>query len=272
MFQGHTIAVVIPALNEEAAIAETIVSVPSWVDRVIVVDDASTDATAAIANHATCQTHPDEGQRFPSHIELIRHPINHGVGAAIVTGYKRAVAAGIDITVVMAGDGQMDPADLPSLITPIVSGSFDYVKGNRFLHNDIWRTMPPARLFGNIILSLATKLTSGYHGLFDSQCGFTAISYDTLTRLELDRVFARYGYPNDVLARLHTIGARVRDVRVRPVYGPRWKSGIRPATVVYPISYVLLRSFFSRLAKEQQGLGRLEGTSWLSTKLSKRVR
>ena len=186
-----------------------------------------------------------------SGVEIVRHSQNRGVGAAIVSGYRRAFSLGIDITVVMAGDGQMDPADLPGLIEPLVNDQADYAKGNRFLHPDIWKVMPKTRLFGNVVLSLATKLTSGFRNVFDSQCGYTAITYEALAGLDLDRVFSRYGYPNDVLARLHSVGARVVDVCVRPVYGPRWKSGIRPSTVVYPVSYVLVRSFLSRLARER---------------------
>jgi hypothetical protein len=110
--------------------------------------------------------------------------------------------------------------------------------------------MPTARIAGNVALSLVTRLTSGYRDLFDSQCGYTAIARSALERLDLDRVFARYGYPNDLLARLHAVGARVLDVPVRPVYGPRWKSGIRIHTVLYPIAFVLLRSWVERVGAE----------------------
>ena len=239
MFRGLSVAVVVPAFNEERAVGRTIARVPPWVDRILVVDDASRDRTAAAA---AAGGHP--------RVEVLSHPENRGVGAAIITGYRRAVALGCDVVAVMAGDGQMDPADLPALLDPLAAGVADYAKGNRFLHPDIWRVMPRTRLLGNIALSLATRWTSGYRQLFDSQCGYTAIRCEILERLDLDRVFPRYGYPNDLLARLHTVGARVCDVAVRPIYGSAWKSGIRPSTVVYPVSFVLLRSFLERVTTE----------------------
>lgn len=242
MYRGLTTAVVIPAFNEESAIAPAIRSVPAFVDRVIVVDDASRDATHDRAHRARC-----------GRVEVIRHGANRGVGGAIVTGYRRALALGIDATAVMAGDGQMDPSDLPPLLDPVADGRADYAKGNRFAHPEVWRAMPPARIAGNLALSLATRVTSGYRGVFDSQCGYTAIHRRALELLDLDRVFPRYGYPNDLLARLHSIGARVVDVPVKPVYGPAWKSGIRLTTVVHPIAFVLWRSWRERRAAEATG-------------------
>lgn len=238
MYRGLSIAVVVPAFNEERAVADVIAGVPAWVDHILVIDDASRDRTAEVARGLRAADH--------SRVEVISHAHNRGVGAAIISGYRRVLAIGADVAAVMAGDGQMDPGDLSRLLDPIADGGCDYAKGNRFLHPDVWRAMPPARLFGNIALSLATRLTSGYRRVFDSQCGYTAIHRRALEALDLDAVFPRYGYPNDLLARLHNVGARVIDVEVRPVYGPGWKSGIRPTTVIYPISFVLLRSWVTR--------------------------
>ncbi len=242
MYRGLRIAVVIPAFNEENAIAQAIRTVPAFVDDVIVVDDASHDATSLQAARAA-----------GTHVTVVRHEANRGVGAAIVTGYRRALALGADVAAVMAGDGQMDPFDLPALLQPIAEGRADYVKGNRFRHADVWHAMPATRLAGNLILSLLTKAVSGYWRLFDSQCGYTAITRDALVVLDLDRVFARYGYPNDVLARLHAAGARAVDVPVRPVYGEAWKSGIKLSTVFYPILFVLARAWARRLVSEWTG-------------------
>ena len=241
MYRHLRVAVVIPAYNEERAIADAITTVPDFVDVVIVVDDASTDATATRAAEAAAG---DE------RVIVISHPHNRGVGAAIVTGYRRAHALECDVAAVMAGDGQMDPRDLPGVIEPIADGAADYVKGNRFLHPEVWTAMPPARIVGNLVLSAATKLTSGYRHVFDSQCGYTAISRRALEAVELDGVFPRYGYPNDLLSRLHVAGMRVIDVPVRPVYGPAWKSGINLGTVIHPIPWVLLRSWSTRVANE----------------------
>jgi glycosyltransferase involved in cell wall biosynthesis len=234
MFRQLRVAVVIPAFNEERAITAAVATVPSFVDRVIVVDDASHDATSLRA------------------VEVVRHDGNRGVGAAIVTGYRRAVADGCDAIAVMAGDGQMDPGDLPALLAPIADGSADYVKGNRFRHPEIWVAMPPARIVGNVLLSVATKVTSGYRHVFDSQCGYTAISAAALAAIDLDEVFPRYGYPNDLLARLHVAGVRVADVPVRPIYGPHWKSGISMKTALGPIPTVLARSWATRVVRETQ--------------------
>jgi glycosyltransferase involved in cell wall biosynthesis len=244
MYKDLSVAVVMPAFNEERAIERAVATIPPFVDRVIVVDDASRDATAATAATAA----PSRGDG----IEVIRHAANRGVGGAIITGYRRALALGIDVVVVMAGDGQMDPDDLPALLDPIAEGRAEYVKGNRFRRGDVWRAMPTARIVGNVLLSLATKVASGYWNVFDSQCGYTAVTRRGLEGLDLDRLFPRYGYPNDMLARLHAAGMRVVDVPVRPVYGPHWKSGITIRTAIYPVAFVLLRSWTWRLAAETQ--------------------
>ena len=236
MLRGQRIAVVVPAFNEADKIARTIRSVPGFVDHVIVVDDASGDSTARIAARS--------GRRG---LEVLSHATNRGVGAAIATGYRRAAALGAQATAVMAGDAQMDPADLPQLLAPVLSGAADYAKGNRFAWSDCWRQMPWSRYLGNVVLSLLTRLACGYGTLFDSQCGYTVASRAALQAIDPDTMFARYGYPNDLLARLARAGARVVDVPVRPVYGPGWRSGIRVWTVVYPISFVLLRALVLRL-------------------------
>lgn len=239
MYRQLRVVVVIPAFNEEDAIAQAVASVPSFVDGIVVVDDASRDRSAARARASS---------RKPV---VLCHEVNRGVGAAIVTGYRYALAHGFSVAVVMAGDGQMDPLDLPALLNPIADGQADYCKGNRFAHRELLQQMPAIRVLGNSVLSLATKLTSGYRHVFDSQCGYTAIRSDILVRLDLDKVFPRYGYPNDMLAHLHHSRARVVDVPVRPIYGPSWKSGVRWHTAVYPVGYVLLRSWWNRLRSER---------------------
>ena len=235
MFHGLRLAAVIPAFNEERAVAHTVRSVPAFVDHIIVVDDASRDQTFVRA-----------GQPRRRGLEILRHAHNRGVGAAIATGYRRALALGVDAAVVMAGDGQMDPADLPGLLQPLLDGRCEYVKGNRFRDPEVWRAMPPLRIAGNLLLSLATRLTSGYWHLFDSQCGYTAASRRALEVIDSAGLFPRYGYPNDLLARLNAAGLRVQDAPVRAVYGDHWRSGIGLHTVVYPMSWVLLRSWWRR--------------------------
>jgi glycosyltransferase involved in cell wall biosynthesis len=244
MYRDLRIAVVIPAFNERRAIVGTVTTVPELVDHIIVVDDASADDTSAEAMRAARE------RAEPDRVEVIRHATNGGVGRAISTGYRRAMALGADVAVVMAGDGQMDPADLTALVDPIAAGEADYVKGNRFKHPEIWSAMPATRILGNVLLSAATKVTSGYRHVFDSQCGYTAIHRRALERIPLDELFPRYGYPNDLLSRLSVAGMRVSDVPVRPIYGEHWKSGIHLGTVVHPIPWVLLRSWGTRIAAQ----------------------
>ena len=161
VFRGRTVAVVIPAYNEADKIAATIRSIPGFVDSVIVVDDGSTDATASIAQRAARRA---AGRRGARQVEVIVHAENRGVGAAIASGYARAFALGAEATAVMAGDGQMDPADLPRLLAPVLTGQVDYAKGNRLAWPGGWREIPLVRLAGNVVLSALTRVASGCRG------------------------------------------------------------------------------------------------------------
>jgi glycosyltransferase involved in cell wall biosynthesis len=238
MFKGRRIAVVVPAFNEAQKIGRTLRSVPGFVDHVFLVDDDSQDGTARVARRS---------QRRG--LCVLRHERNRGVGAAIATGYAAAMQAGAEVTVVMAGDSQMDPADLVGLISPVVLGSADYAKGNRFAWPGVCRVMPLSRLVGNVALSLLTRLASGYRHVFDSQCGYTAANRHALGIILSGEVFPRYGYPNDILARLGAFAARVVDVPVRPVYGSDWRSGIRIASVIWPLMRLVLRGMASRAVR-----------------------
>jgi len=248
MFRGRVVAVVIPACNEADKIAATIRSVPGFVDHVIVVDDGSGDATAAIARRMARRAAGRErgGAAAAGRIEVIAHARNRGVGAAITTGYARALALGAHATAVMAGDGQMDPADLPQLLAPVVAGRADYAKGNRFVWPGAGRTMPHVRRLGGGVLSWLTRLASGYRHVGDSQCGYTVASRHALLTIGAD-LWPRYGYPNDLLTRLAAARVRVVDVPVRPVYGPGWRSGLRPTRVMLPIAWLLVRGAVRRL-------------------------
>ena len=236
MYRGLRVAVVIPAHNEEALLPTTLAGLPAFVDVAIVVDDASTDATAAIAAHP--------------HLDLVRHPVNQGVGGAIVTGYRRALVLGADVAVVVGADAQMDPAEMSSLIDPVVDGAADYVKGDRLGHPEVRARMPAIRLFGNRVLSRLTRYSSGY-GVRDSQCGYTALAGSTLARLPLGDLYPRYGFPNDLLAKLAEINARVIDRPVTPIYGDE-QSGIRVTRVVGPILWLLLRSGLRRVRRQRR--------------------
>ena len=239
MLEGKRVAVVVPAYDEEALVAETIAGVPAFVDRIFVVDDASRDDTAARA-----------GSTGDARVEVIRHERNLGVGAAIVTGYKRALAERIDVTCVMAADNQMDPADLETLVVPVARGEVDYAKANRLVTGEAWKLIPRMRYLGNAALSFLTKIASGYWHVADSQSGYTAIALRTLGALDLDRVYRRYGFPNDMLVHLNVVNARVRDFPSRPIYGVGERSGIRYRHVVPKISWLLCKAFFWRLREK----------------------
>jgi glycosyltransferase involved in cell wall biosynthesis len=243
MFRGHVVAVVVPAHDEADKIAAIVASIPDYVDHVIVVDDGSSDGTAGAAGEVEAQPR----------LEVIVHPENRGVGAAIATGYARALALGAQAIGVMAGDGQMDPGDLAAVLAPVVEGSADYVKGNRWGWPGAWRVVPPVRLAGSHALCWLTRLATGYWHIHDPQCGYTAASRWALETIGPARMFPRYGYPNDLLARLSLAGARVVEVPVRPVYGPAWRSGLRPARVAVPIARMLLRWWLRRLRSRLAG-------------------
>lgn len=212
---GRRIAVVIPAHDEARYIRAVVEGLPAWVDVVVVVDDGSRDDTAKEARAA--QTSAD---RF-----VVSHGTARGVGAAIVAGYRRALRAGADVMVVMAGDGQMDPQDLPAVVEPVVAGGAAYVKGDRLRHPEA-RAMPTLRRWGSAGLATLTSWAVGAR-VHDSQCGYTAITREALEVLDLDRIWPRYGYPNDLIARVVEAELTLVEVPVRPVYRDE-QSGLRP--------------------------------------------
>ncbi len=239
MLQNHRIAVVVPAHNEERLIGQVLDTLPPFVDRVFVVDDNSLDKTAEIVKGYV--------SKAPYRFVLIQHLENQGVGGAIVTGYKQAMDEKVEVVAVMAGDAQMDPADLDRVVSPIVRGEADYVKGNRLFRGESWKMIPHYRYLGNSILSLLTKIASGYWHVADSQSGYTAISLIALRSLDLDMIYKKYGMPNDLLIKLNINNFRVRDVSVRPVYNIGEKFGIRLWKVIPTISWLLLKGFFTRM-------------------------
>jgi len=236
------VGVVVPAYNEENLIERTVRTMPSFVDRIIVVDDCSRDRTAEIVQNLAGE--------FGARLILVRHERNQGVGRTIVTGYKRAIEEECEVTAVMAGDAQMDPRDLIRIIEPVAKREADYVKGNRLFRGESWQMIPKHRYLGNSVLSFMTKVASGYWHIADSQSGYTAISLIALKRLELDHIYPRYGMPNDILVRLNIHNFRVRDVSVRPVYNIGEKSGIRLHKVIPTISWLLFKGFWRRMFRK----------------------
>ncbi len=236
MFEGKRVGVVVPAYDEEALIAATLGAIPPLVDRIVVVNDGSTDRTSERAL-----------ELGDPRVEVLSHERRSGVGAATVTGYRRALADGMDVVVVMNGDNQMDPEDLPTLVEPVARGELDYSKANRLSTGQAWQLIPKTRFFGNAILSMLTKVASGYWHVADSQSGYTAVSRGMLEQLDLDHIYTNYGFPNDMLVHLNVWNARVRDFPSRPIYGVGERSNMRYRHVVPRIAWLLLKGFFWRL-------------------------
>lgn len=235
------VAAVVPCYREEAKIGATLAAMPASLARIYVVDDASPDGSVKIIEAAA---------RADPRIALIRHTENRGVGAAIATGYMRSIEDRVDIAVVMAGDGQMKPEDLPNLLKPVLEGKADYAKGNRFFHTAGLSGMPRHRLIGNLVLSLLTKIVSGYWHVSDTQCGYTAINRRALKAIEWRQLYPRYGCPNDILTRLNVGNMRVAEVSVHPVYGPTWTSSMKIGQTIWPILHLFIRLFCFRLYRK----------------------
>lgn len=285
MLNGKTIAVTVPAYNEESQIGSVIETMPDFVDRIVIVNDGSKDNTADvvkkyIAEDASETTiiekdsrklEPDiynradivlyemrrrEEAKYPVHeifndndtdrIVLITQE-NSGVGSAIAMGYKWCRDHKMDCTAVMAGDGQMDPGELESIVSPVVERGIDYVKGNRLSHPAAKEIVPQIRYFGNNVLSFMTKIASGYWSVSDTQTGYTAISLSALNRIELYNIYPTYGCPNDILVKLNIARCTLLEVPIKPIYNVGEKSKMKIMKVVPRIGWLLVRCFFKRL-------------------------
>ncbi len=245
MYKGKRIGVVVPAYNEERFIASVINTMPDFVDEIYVVDDASTDDTYQIASDIASQN----GRSV-----VISHKENRGVGAAIVTGYKKALEENMDIAVVMAGDNQMNPDCLSSLLTPLIEGKADYAKGNRVSRPEHLKGMTNWRRFGNWLLKWLTRIASGNYEIMDPQNGYTAITRLALKRIDLDNVYPWYGYCNDILVKLSVAGSRICEVPIPARYGTE-KSKIKYRKYIPKVSMLLLRDFLWRLKIKYLHLG-----------------
>lgn len=287
MLNNKTIAVVVPCYNEESQIGMVIETMPDFVDRIIIVNDKSKDKTAEIvsefierdtsiktkipnildnvkpnrynrANLVLQDLQKKEIDKYPpsevsnkneaeDRIILINQTKNSGVGAAIARGYKWAKDHGIDCTAVMAGDGQMDPDELIDICTPVVYDNIDYVKGNRLIHRSALLVIPKVRFFGNSILSILTKVASGYWHVSDTQTGYTAISNKALNAIRLYDIYKSYGMPNDMLVKLNIAFCTIKEVEIKPIYDIGEKSKMKIFKVIPRVSWLLFKSFFKRL-------------------------
>jgi glycosyltransferase involved in cell wall biosynthesis len=288
MINNKTIAVVVPTYNEESQIGIVIETMPEYVDRIIIVNDLSSDKTEEVVRSyfskqenqtetEICKSKFFEGKGIYSTAEkvvfeknqkeikyftpsemaninpdkeriiLMNHTENGGVGAAIASGYKWCKDHKIDCTAVMAGDGQMDPSELESIIWPVINEGIDYVKGNRLIHRSAKDVIPRQRFFGNSVLSILTKLASGYWHVSDTQTGYTAISLDGLNSIKLYDIYKRYGMPNDMLVKLNIAFCTLREVEIKPIYNVGEQSKMKVFKVIRPILWLLFKSFFKRL-------------------------
>ena len=241
MYKKKSIAIVVPAYNEETQITRVIESMPAFVDQIIIVNDCSTDKTSEVVKSL---------QLEHSKVLLINHELNQGVGGAIATGYKWVRDNNMDVAVVMAGDAQMDPDDLPAILDPVVEGRADYSKGNRLTTGEAFKKIPKIRYFGNSALTLLTKIASGYWHVTDSQTGYTAINKKALKTINWDDMYKRYGQPNDLLVKLNVYNFRVIDVPIKPIYNVGEKSGIRVRKVLFTMSWLLFKLFCWRIKEK----------------------
>ena len=236
MYKDNKIGVVVPAYNEKELILDTLNGMPEYVDAIFVINDASTDNTLELVQ---------QRQRKDSRIRIINHETNKGLGQSLVDGYLASRESAIDITAVMAGDNQMHPDDLPALLDKIIEKDYDYVKGNRLLHQDI-SAMPRYRFLGNAVLTILTKFATGYYFMMDPQCGYTAIRNSVLRQIPIEQMTKGYGYNADILCMLNIQRFMVTDAQVRPVYD-REKSKIKLWKYIPKTSWLLIRLFFRRL-------------------------
>lgn len=230
------IGVVIPCYRVTEQILAVLSGIGPEVGSIYVVDDACPDASGRFVQ---------ERVRDPR-VSVLFRPENGGVGAAVMTGYRAALADGCEVVVKIDGDGQMDPKLLPRFVRPILEARADYTKGNRFFNPVDVQGMPPVRLFGNTILSFMTKLSSGYWTLFDPTNGYTAIHARLLAHLPLERIATRYFFELDMLFRLGTLRAVVLDIPMPSRYAGE-TSQLRIPRVLPGFLGGNIQNFFKRL-------------------------
>jgi glycosyltransferase involved in cell wall biosynthesis len=241
MYKDKSVSVIIPCFNEENQIASVVKTIPAFVDKIVVIDDNSKDKTLEILKKL--QTSNDK-------IILIENKKNQGVGGSMASGYKWSRDNNIDLAVRMDGDGQMDPAHLPLLLDPVASGEVDYTKTNRLLSGNAFNKIPFSRYFGNAILSMLTKIASGYWHIADSQSGYTAINKKALRLINWDKMYKKYGQPNDLLVLLNIYNLKVRDIYTEPLYDIGENSKLSIPGIIFTIPFLLFRRFLYRLKEK----------------------
>ena len=236
-FTDFNIAAVIPAYRVEDDIQSVLSGLPPYIKHIIVVDDASPDSSADLIT---------DSAKKDKRITLIRHSQNQGVGGAMVSGFHKALELGAQIVIKLDGDGQMDPSHIPALITPLIQGKADYVKGNRFRDFQSLQQMPFVRRLGNLGLSFLTKAATGYWNIFDPTNGFFAIRAEILAQVPFNKIDHRYYFETSMLANLYLLGAMVMDVPIPARYGNETSHlSIRRTLFEFPLK--LLVTFLRRI-------------------------
>lgn len=248
MYKNQKIGVVIPAYNEECFVKEVIETIPSFVDRKYVTNDASTDNTGNVLASIA-----DE------RLVVINHRRRGGTGAAIISGYNRALEDNMDVIAVMGGDGQMNPAMLTMILSPVIEGKAEYTKGDRISIPRNRKGMPTPRLLGNFIFTFLTRIASGYWHILDVQNGYTAISGKVLRKIDLNKIAKGYAFENDILVKLNVLGARVLNVPHQAKYGKE-KSKLKFISFIPRTSWLLLKAFLWRLRMKYASPSSSEGT------------
>lgn len=236
MTSPGAVAVVIPSYRVTRHILGVVAAMGPEVDKIYVVDDKCPDGSGDLVSR----------QCTDPRVKVIYHEQNQGVGGAVMTGYQAAIEDGMTVIVKVDGDGQMDPRLIANFVAPILRGEADYTKGNRFFDLEKIGAMPPVRLFGNAVLSLLTKLSSGYWNLFDPTNGFTAIHADTARHLPFNKISRRYFFETDILFRLNTLQAVVVDVPMDASYGDE-VSNLKISKIVTEFLAKHIRNFSKRI-------------------------
>lgn len=285
MYQGKTVAVVVPCYNEETQIAGVIATMPDFVDRIVVVNDGSRDKTLEVvkgivdagcksglhlppieektsdspydyADRMLAEKREAEMKFYPKHtiynntdhdrVVLIDQE-NSRKGGALSNGYRWCRERGIDCVATMDGDGQMDPGELEKLVAPVAAEGVDFVKGNRLAHPAAEFVIPKKRHFGNSMLSIMTKVASGYWSVSDSQTGYIVMSRHAIESIPIHKIYRDYGCPNDIMVKLNIAGCTIREITIKPVYNVGEKSTMQISKVAPKIFFLLVRDFFQRL-------------------------
>ncbi len=230
------VAVVIPAYRVKKHVLDVIQAIGPEVEKIYVVDDCCPEESGEFVLQ----------QSNDARVSVVKNEKNQGVGGAVMSGYRAAIADGMDIVVKVDGDGQMDPALISQFVQPIVAGEADYTKGNRFYNLDNILTMPKIRLFGNAVLSLMTKVSSGYWNIFDPTNGYTAIHADVIKKLPLHKISNRYFFESDILFRLNTLRAVVVDIPMDAKYEDE-VSNLKIKKIIGDFLFKHSRNFLKRI-------------------------